>query len=135
MRHLIHRNAPVRLSRPAVTTIFVPDPDGEQDPGDRPDGDARRDGEDSQPGRQWRVVADELEVLRHEEDEAEQREVRERHRRAGRGEAPVAEQRDVEHGLVATPLPHHEHGDHGRAANPPSVNGASQPRSGASITV
>jgi len=81
-----------------------------------PHRDARRDGEDSQPGRQRRVVADELEVLRHEEDEAEQRVGRPGLRRPDR--RPAEDEQPDQHGaLAAVPVAQtagreHEGGEH-----------------------
>ena len=70
----------------------------------RGDGDAQRHRQDPGAGGEGAVAADELEVLRDQEDEPEQREEGDRHRAAGRAEPAVAEQRHVEHRVRRTPL-------------------------------
>ena len=57
------------------------------------------------------VALEELEVLGDQEDEAEEAEEGDCHRAAGRGEAGVTEETDVEHRRRGTPLPHHEGGE------------------------
>ena len=66
-------------------------------PGHRADADRQRHRQQVHAGRQRPVAPDELEVLRDQEDEAEQGEERDGHRAAGRAEPHVAEQPHVEH--------------------------------------
>jgi hypothetical protein len=78
------------------------------------EGDAHRHRQDAQPGLQRAVAAQELEVLRDEEDEAEQREEGDGDGQRGCGEAPVGEQPEVEHRLRRAPLVPHEGGEQQR---------------------
>ena len=69
-----------------------------------------RDGnrQDARAGRQRAVTTDELEVLRHQEDEPEQREERDRHRAARGRERRQAEQAHVDHRVVPASFDEHE---------------------------
>ncbi len=80
-------------------------PHGELRSRDRSDSDRQRDGQQVHAGGQRSVTADELEVLRHQEDEAEQREERNRDGAASRTEPHVTEEPDVQHRVRRALLP------------------------------
>ena len=65
-------------------------------------------GQDAHAGGRRRVAEDELQVLRRQEEEPEEGEEQHHDRAAGRGEARVREQADVEQRLLDAALPHHE---------------------------
>ena len=93
----IHRNAAPNSTSPVVTTTLVPIRGASSAPTTEATAMLSATGRIRAPVESGAVAADELEVLRDQEDEAEQREERDRHRAAGGAEAPVAEQGDVEH--------------------------------------
>ncbi len=68
----------------------------------------QRGGEERETRLHRRVPQHELEVLRDEEREPEQREEHEHHREARGAEAGVPEEPDVEHRVVGVQLPHEE---------------------------
>ena len=94
-------------------------PGGQETAGDRGHRDAHRDGEYPGAGRQGVVAADDLEVLRHQEDEPGEREEGHRHGAARGTEPPVREQGHVEHRVLRAPLGDDErHEQHGGPRTP-----------------
>ena len=93
---------------------------------DRPDTDRQGHRQQVDTGRERPVAPDgQLEVLGHEEDEAEQREERNRDRHARRAEPHVAEEPDVEHRSADPAFPRHERGEqHAGAGEPDDAPGA-----------
>ena len=65
-------------------------------------------GQDAHAGGRRRVAEDELQVLRRQEEEPEEGEEQHHDRAAGRGEARVLEEADVEQRLLDAALPDHE---------------------------
>ena len=66
---------------------------------------------------EWAIAMHELPVLGHQEQRAKHREERERDGGVGGGEARVAEEVHIEHGVVNAQLPCNERGDRENAHN------------------
>ncbi len=106
---------------PAVERGHRDEPDGDDELGPGPHGELgpryrsgahrQRHREQANAGGERAVAPDELEVLGHQEDEAEQGEERHRDRAAGRAEPQVAEEPHIEHRVRGTPLAHDERGE------------------------
>ena len=97
------------INVPAVTATRPPCMAGEVGAGAGAQQHPDRGGDEREPGGQRRVVEDELQVLGLQEHGAGHGEEQQGERDAAGGEAPVAEQGDVEHRLVAAHLPGDEH--------------------------
>ena len=99
------------MTSPTTTITRVPIRPARRAPTTEPSAMRRGDRQDAHAGRQRAVAADELEVLRDQEDEAEQREERHRDRAARGGEGRRAEQAHVEHRVRPAPLDRDEDRD------------------------
>ena len=86
-----------------------------------------RDRQQPDPGLERVEAEDELQHLGHDEHRARDGEEGHGHRDVGHGEARVAEEREVEHRLVAVHLPERERGDHDDRSDEPRDGAGAAP--------